>query len=154
MEKTNKQFIRFYLNDEACGLSIDLVYKIIPYGNITDVPFSPDFIMGITNLRGEILAVLDIKKFLGISSEESDDYSLKKDKSIIITNYLGKLIGLFVDKVLGVITFENEEIKLPPKTITSKLGNYVNGVGGTGESFTVLVDFESIINSTQFEQFA
>ncbi|MCK5687427.1 purine-binding chemotaxis protein CheW [bacterium] len=153
MDKDEKQFIRFYLNGEACAVSIDLVYKIIHFGNITDVPYTPDFILGITNLRGDILAVMGLKTFLGMPNIKSS-ITAEKDRSIIITNYLGKLLGLVVDKVLGVISFQHSEIKPTPQTITTELAKYVNGVAGSGDSFTVLIDFESIITSNRFEPFS
>lgn len=153
MNKREKQFIRFFLNEDACGVSIDLVYKIIHFDNITDVPYTPDFILGITNLRGEILAVMDLKKFLDMPDLKSGIHT-DKDRAIIITNYLGKLLGLVVDKVLGVIAFPTSDIKSAPQTITPELAKLVNGVAGTGDDFTVLIDFESIISSTRFEQFS
>jgi len=153
MDNNEKQFIRFILNGEACAVSIDLVYKIIHFGNITDVPYTPDFILGITNLRGEILAVMDLKVFLGMPNVRPS-LTAAKDRSIIITNYLGKLLGLVVDKVLGVISFQHTEIKPTPQTINSDLAKYVNGVAGAGDSFTVLIDFESIIGSNRFEPFS
>ena len=63
-----KQFIKFKLGESIFAFPIEIVHKIVPKTTLTRVPYTQDYFVGITNLRGEILSIVDLKKFLGINS--------------------------------------------------------------------------------------
>ncbi len=105
------QLVVFNLSNEDYGVDIAAVDGIVKMQTITSVPHAPDFVEGITNLRGEILPVIDLRKRFGLPVEE-----VTKDTRIVNVNVGNVKIGMIVDAVSQVLRVSEENIE-PPSPI-------------------------------------
>jgi chemotaxis signal transduction protein/hemoglobin-like flavoprotein len=102
-KETTRQLVVAKVADILCGIGIDAVHEIIPMQEITGVPKAPRNMLGMTNVRGTVIPVADMRGCLGYSHAE-----IGKDTRIVLVTYGDDKIGLVVDAVAEVITLENE----------------------------------------------
>ncbi|SNR88499.1 chemotaxis protein CheW [Desulfurobacterium atlanticum] len=109
------QVIGFELGRELVGIPIEEIIEITTDKDITPVPKSPEFVLGVMNLRGKIVPVTTVKKKLGIPEELPEDiYS--RNKIIILDTEFGE-VGIIVDEIVGSIKFFEDDV-LPEPTGT------------------------------------
>lgn len=106
------QYSSFYLKETLCGINIDYVQEINEDLNITKVPLSPEYVMGIMNLRGQIVTIINLGMKIGFSPS-----IINPESRIMIVNSKGEKIGLLVDRVADVISTPKEFISSPPANI-------------------------------------
>lgn len=135
------QFVIFGLGNEEFGIEISQVREIIRLQNITPVPQSPDFIEGVINLRGQIIAVMDLTKRFSISKGKSSDKS-----RIVVAEVKGKTMGLIVDEVPEVVRISSANIEPTPEMIGSKIhSEFIKGVGKVGKRLIIILDVDKIL---------
>lgn len=135
-----RQFASFYLGENLFGIDVLLVREINQHVDITEVDPSPDFIIGLMNLRGQIVAITDLGVKLGIKEEADKKRTncivLKTDSELEHLNEEGlnvgktskDMIGLMVDKIGDMVTIDEEDIENPPANVNGIDGKYLNGV--------------------------
>lgn len=117
------QFSCFYLGETLCGLNIQSVQEINDDFSITDVPLSPDFVVGILNLRGQIITVIDQNQKIGLGVSKMDE-----DSRIIIVKSARDYVGLLVDRLAEVVTTTTKQIAKPPSNVNGIQGGFFYGV--------------------------
>ena len=117
------QYCTFYLGDCLCGVDISLVQEINDDLTITKVPLAPEFVMGIMNLRGQIVTIIDQGSKLGYKSTGP-----KEDKRIIIIKSQDEHIGLLVDRVTEVSSVTKADVGPPPPNVKGIQGTYFSGI--------------------------
>jgi purine-binding chemotaxis protein CheW len=142
--QTEIQLVAFKLGREEYGISILQVQEIKRMTDITRVPYTPDYIRGVMNLRGSVLPVLDLKKRLGLESNEITD-----DTRIVIVKVDDLSVGLIVDAVSEVMTIGQENIENSQTVVTSVAANYLDGVGKLENRLLILLNLEAIIGINQ-----
>ena len=106
------EVLEFSLAYERYALETSLVREVHPLKELTPLPCTPPFILGIINLRGQILAVIDLKRFFNLPEKGLSDL----DKVIILRR--GRLdVGLLADAVAGVRAIPAPEVQAPPPTL-------------------------------------
>lgn len=129
------RYLTFVLGEEVYGIEIQHVTEIIGMQVITRLPELPEHIRGIINLRGKIIPVIDIRLRF---KKEAMAYT---DRTCIIVIDIEDItVGLIVDQVDEVITFEDGEIVPPPDYKTGIQNHYIAGVGKKGENVTLILD--------------
>jgi purine-binding chemotaxis protein CheW len=116
------QLIVFRVGDEEFGVPIGTVLEIIKVGVITPIPDSPSFIKGLINVRGDIVAIIDVRARFSLSTQE------ELSRHIVIIKQEGSLFGLLVNEVLEVLRIHNSDIKAPPRLMSKIHEDYVRGV--------------------------
>ncbi|MCP4298325.1 MAG: purine-binding chemotaxis protein CheW [Proteobacteria bacterium] len=116
-------FSSFYLEDTLCGIDIAHVQEINEDFAITRVPLSPDYVMGIMNLRGQIVTVLNLAMKIGLSPS-----AISPTSRVIIVISKGENIGLLVDKVTDVATILPSDISKSPANIKGAQGVFFQGI--------------------------
>jgi purine-binding chemotaxis protein CheW len=142
------EVVAFRLGDEEFCLDIANVREIKEMMPITRVPNAPDFIEGVINLRGQITAVIDLKKKLGYYDE-----STLEDKNIIIADIKGETVGIIVDSVSDVLTLSEEEIEQPPKMLASKVDTkFIKGIAkiNNGERLLIMLDLDKLFEEDEW----
>lgn len=117
------QFSSFYLGDTLCGININRVQEINEDMNITRVPLSSDYVMGIMNLRGRIVTIVNLSMKIGLAPSV-----IGPESRVVIVDSKGEHIGLLVDKVTEVITVAQEQMADPPANIKGAQGKFFEGV--------------------------
>ena len=142
LKKTEyQQVISFFLGEEEYALEITAIKEIIPCVKITSVPQMPEFVEGVISLRGDIIAVIDLRKRFGLPLSE-----LKELSRIIIARLGGKRLGLIVDSVSEVVKIPLSKIQPPPETVVSLVGEYLKSVCQVGDRMLLLLDAKKIIS--------
>tara|TARA_B100000579_G_scaffold144341_1_gene117146 strand:- start:301 stop:840 length:540 start_codon:yes stop_codon:yes gene_type:complete len=141
------QLITFILGEEKYGLDILTVRELISYPEgLTQIPGMPDFIVGMFNLRGLVIPVMDLRKKFGMAIEELHEYSV-----IIIVQVEEKNIGLIVDSVADVIFVKEEDIQETTEMAVHVDTKFIKGVAKTKDEMVILMDIEHLLSKSQFE---
>ncbi len=144
------QLVIFRLAGEEFGLEISQVREIIRMQGVTPMPKAPDFIEGVINLRGQIIAVIDLAKRFGLSQTKRTDKS-----RIVVVEFTGNSIGLIVDEVPEVRRLSQEDIESTPEMLQSQIhSDFIKGVGKMGERLIILLDVDKTLTREEAKQVA
>ncbi len=148
-EDTQKnKFLIFSLESESYGIEIRHVTEIIGLQPITQVPEMPEYIMGIINLRGKIIPVMDVRLRFNKESREYNDRTC-----VIVIDINDVPMGLIIDSVSEVISITRENIVQPPR-LYSERDRYINGIGKVEEDVVLLLDSNRLLNEEESENLA
>jgi len=139
------QLIVFNLGDEEYGADINQVREIIRTGTITPIPDSPDFIKGVSNIRGEIPVIIDLKARFFLPPVKRD----VEDRHIVITEQEKNIFGLLVDEVTEVLRIPETDIKPAPELVTKIEREYVNGVITLGNRLIIMLDLAKVLSADE-----
>ncbi len=135
------QLVVFELGKEHYGVDISAVESIIKMQPITVVPHTPSFVEGVTNLRGSVLPVIDLRKRFGLSL---DDIS-KNSRIVVIA--LGKTkVGMIVDAVSEVLSIAEDAIEPPPPMVTSVDTTFIIGIAKIESKLVILLDLSKVLS--------
>ena len=151
-EHSEIQLVTFMLGGEEYGVPISQIQEIDRLSKITKVPKAARFVEGVTNLRGEVIPVLDTRKRFDLEVKDSDDRT-----RIIIVELGGVKTGLVVDSVREVLSLSKKDIAPPPEAIHSGIDQqFISGIGkvDSGKRMVVLLDVEKILSKTEQAQLA
>lgn len=144
--KLGGKYLTFALAQERYGLRILTVHEIIGVMHITVVPQSPHFLKGVINLRGKIIPVVDLRLKLGMPQQAYDE----KTCIIVVECMFGEKrhsIGVVVDTVLEVVTFEEERIEPAPEYGSSLDTACIVGMGRSADDHVIiLLDIERALH--------
>ncbi len=135
------QLVVFALADEYYGVDIGTVESIIKMQPITGVPRTASFVEGVTNLRGAVLPVIDLRKRFGLPAREDS-----KDTRIVVVEMNGETVGMVVDAVSEVLNVSDENVEPPPPMVSTVESSFVTGIARAGERLIILVDLNQVLN--------
>ncbi len=136
------QLVIFRLRDEEFGVDISSVKEIIEVGIISSIPEAPSFIQGVTNLRGQVIAVIDLAKQFGLTPQEN----LPKTAKIVVTEVNGQKVGMLVDEVPEIVKISKESIEPTPELIQSEIQkDYIQGVGKLEQRLIIFLNLEKVL---------
>ncbi|MCK5680727.1 chemotaxis protein CheW, partial [bacterium] len=147
-----EQLVTFIVDKEEYGVRIMQVQEINRLEEITHVPKSPAFIDGVTNLRGNVIPVLNIRTLFGLESRDQDDAT-----RIIIVDIEGRRTGLRVDKVNEVLRLPKADIAPAPGIVTGDNENrFIEGVCqlNQGKRMVLLLDINEILSANDKKEIA
>jgi purine-binding chemotaxis protein CheW len=139
-QDTTMELATFYVGKALCGIDILTIQEINKHFDVTTVPQAADYVVGVLNLRGRIVTVLDLGKKLGLSEIEKN----RNNKNIIVRSQ-DELIGLMVDSISDVVTAECTSIEHSPSNISGVKGKYFKGVLKTETSLIGILDVEEVL---------
>ncbi|MGV1098866.1 chemotaxis protein CheW [Thiovibrio sp. JS02] len=131
----------FLLDETHCGIDISRVQEINDDLTITPVPLAPDYVLGIMNLRGRIVTVIDLSRKLGFRKAE-----IGRTGRIIIVRWQNEYAGMLVEKVTEILAIDSGEIAEPPSNIRGLQGSFFRGVvKKNGKELLAVLDLEAIL---------
>lgn len=137
------QLIVFRVGDEEFGIPISDVQEIIKISTITPIPDSPEFIKGLINVRGDIVAIIDVRARFFLTTQE------EPSRHIVITKQEGSFFGLMVDEVMEVLRIQESDIKPPPRLMTKINEYYVHGVVTHDGRLIILLDVAQVLSEEE-----
>lgn len=144
MQEKNQQVFRwvtFRLADEIYGINVMQVQEVLRMTDVAPVPGAPHYVMGIINLRGNVVTVLDTRKLLDLATSDITDSS----RIMIIES--GKVtVGLLVDSVAEVVNIASSDIDPPPSVGNDEGSRYIQGIYSTEQQILILIDLNKLIN--------
>ena len=145
-ERDGEKFLVFTLGTEEYGIDILRVQEIRDYEAVTRIAHAPEFIKGVTNLRGIIVPIVDLRiKF------ELENIQYNHQTVVIILNILDRVVGIVVDGVSDVLTLSAKQIKPAPEFGAALSAEYLTGLGAIEESMLILIDIEKLMCSKSME---
>lgn len=136
-----RQLVIFTLAGEYFGLAIDRVESIIKPQAITIVPHARPYVVGVTNLRGTILPVIDLRRRFRLTAGEQTE-----DQRIVVVLFNNEKIGLMVDSVTQVLRLPQAAIEPPPPIVTAFVASaFVTGIAKVEERLVILLDLEKTL---------
>jgi chemotaxis signal transduction protein len=141
------QLVTFILGNEEFGIPIAQIQEIDRLSTVTKIPKTADFVEGVTNLRGEVVSVVNTRKRFGLDLRSADDHT-----RIIIVDLNGVKTGLIVDSVREVLTLSKSDISAPPDAVqTDREQQFVSGICkvDNGKRIIFLLNVEEVLPSDQ-----
>lgn len=134
------EWLRFLLDGQSYALNVLQVQEILCFDDVTPVPGAPDYVLGVINVRGNIVTVVDASKRIGLQRDEAE-----RIEWIVILDANGEHVGLLVDEVLEVNDIDEEKIEQAP----SDSPNAVSGVIVEKGEMIVLLDATSMLGLSE-----
>ncbi|RJQ70940.1 MAG: chemotaxis protein CheW [Desulfobacteraceae bacterium] len=130
----------FYIGDALCGMDILKVQEINKLMEMTKVPQAPEYVMGILNLRGQIVTIIDLGKKLGLTAVEVNEASRN-----IIVNSDNEHIGLLVSCIGDVVEADWQRVEPPPANIGGVQGVFFKGVFKMQDRLIGILDVDRVL---------
>lgn len=148
IKRTNAElsrFIEFSLGNEDYAIPLLMVREVISVPDTTPIPKSPSHFVGIMNLRGQVISVVDLRKKLKVEAKKD------KEEAVIIVDIGGMNIGVVVDSINKVLAFSSEEVSEMPEVEHQLNTHYIFGVYKKEKSLTVLLDIAKVLDLKDIE---
>jgi len=139
------QCVTFTLEGEVYGINVMQVQEVLRETEVAPVPGSPHYVIGIINLRGNVVSVIDARTRFGLMSKEDDDLS-----RIIVIEASSHTIGILVDSVAEVVDISRSEIETAPNVGNDETSKYIDGVVSRGEELLILVDLNKLLSESEW----
>jgi purine-binding chemotaxis protein CheW len=142
-----RKHLLFNISSEVYGIDIAHVIEIIEVQKITEVPDMPPYIKGVINLRGRVIAVMDLRLRFGMEERIHDDRTC-----IIVLDIEGTSIGFVVDTVAEVRDIMEKDIEPPPRFKTeSEKNRYISGLAKIGDEVKILIDVNKVVHERDLD---
>lgn len=140
----NREFLVFLLGGEEYAIDVLKVQEIRNYENITRIANTPSFIKGVTNLRGVIVSIVDLRIKFHFAKVEYNDQTI-----VIVVNVGERVVGIVVDGVSDVMMLTPDQIKPAPEFGVTLSSDYLSGLGSLDDRMLVLIDIDKLLTSEE-----
>jgi purine-binding chemotaxis protein CheW len=141
------QWVTYKLEDETYGINVMQVQEVLRYTEIAPVPGAPSYVLGIINLRGNVVTVIDTRARFGLMSAEVTDNS-----RIVIIEAEKQVIGILVDSVAEVVYLRSSEIDSAPNIGTEESAKFIQGVSNREGELLILVDLNKLLSDDEWDE--
>ena len=137
---TTQQYLTFQLNEQEFGLEILQVQEIKNFSRITPIPNSPPNVLGVMNLRGTIIPIVDLRRTFKMPETQYNSFTV-----IVVVNIGAKVVGLVVDAVSDVRDVLAGDIEFPSTLKHDSSTSVISGVAKSGEHLITLLDIAKLL---------
>ncbi len=143
------QWVTFYLESEKYGIKVMQVQEVLRMTEIAPVPGAPHYVLGIINLRGNVVTVIDTRRRFGLPDVEHDD-----ETRIVIIEANNNVVGILVDSVAEVVDLKMSEIETAPNVGNDESSKYIQGVSSRENELLILVDVNKLLSDEEWQEVA
>ncbi len=141
------QWVTFKLDSETYGINVMQVQEVLRYSEIAPVPGAPLYVLGIINLRGNVVTVIDTRSRFGLESSEISD-----NTRVVIIESEKQVIGILVDSVAEVVYLRASEIDLAPNVGNDESAKFIQGVSNREGELLILVDLNKLLSDDEWDE--
>ena len=141
------QWVTFCLDNETYGINVMQVQEVLRHSEIAPVPGAPSYVLGIINLRGNVVTVIDTRQRFGLVSAPVTDQT-----RIVIIEADRQVIGILVDSVAEVVYLRQSEIETAPNVGTDESAKFIQGVSNKNDELLILVDLEKMMTEDEWAE--
>jgi len=141
------QWVTFKLDSETYGINVMQVQEVLRYTEIAPVPGAPNYVLGIINLRGNVVTVIDTRSRFGLRSSEVTD-----NTRIVIIEAEKQVIGILVDSVAEVVYLRASEIDVAPNVGNDESAKFIQGVSNRDGELLILVDLNKLLSDDEWDE--
>lgn len=147
----NHQYLSFSLGSELFAINVLQVKEILADMRVTRVPQMPDYMIGVINLRGSVVPVIDLRRKFGMKEEKTN---MENCIVVMEVNFSGEelVIGALTDAVREVFDLNDGEIEPPPKMGMKLKTEFIQGLGKQGDEFIIILDIDKIFSGDELSQ--
>lgn len=142
VEEKQQKYVCFLMNEQEYAAPVADVLEIVPILEITPVFQTPSFVTGVVNLRGNIVAILDVRQFFGLPASR-----IVSASRLVILQSGGKTCGLVVDGLAKVRDFPDSALSVAPATMAGVAVEYLSGVVPLPDRPLMILNVDAIMNS-------
>ncbi len=139
-QENQRLAVSCFVGSALCGVDTEPVQEIVKVGQITPVYHAPDYVVGIMNLRGRVVTVIDLGMKLDLGATP-----VSQDSRILIITWQGEALGLLIDNVLGVVPVDRAEMKPAPENVRGVQSDMVEGVCQVDGRLMALLNLRSVL---------
>jgi purine-binding chemotaxis protein CheW len=136
----NTRYLSFTLGEEEFAIPLLYVKEVIAVPEVTPVPFTPAYFLGIMNLRGQVISVLDLRLKMGIKSNQS------AETAVIICDLDPLCLGVVVDSINSVVAPSAEDLAERPEIQSQRSSEFITGVFKKEKSLVLLLDIAKALS--------
>lgn len=148
-DDTILQWVTFHLENEKYGIKVMQVQEVLRMTEIAPVPGAPHYVLGIINLRGNVVTVIDTRRRFGLADVEHDD-----ETRIVIVEANNNVVGILVDSVAEVVDLKVSEIETAPNVGNDESSKYIQGVSSRENELLILVDVDKLLSDEEWQEVA
>lgn len=141
------EWVTFRLENEKYGVNVMQVREVLKNTEIAPVPGAPDFVLGIINLRGNVVTVMDTRKRFGLDPADASDAT-----RIVIIEVHDQVVGMVVDSVAEVVDLRQSEIEIAPNVGSDASAKYIQGVTKQDDELLILVDLDKLLEVEEWDE--
>ena len=141
------QWVTFKLDSETYGINVMQVQEVLRYTEIAPVPGAPMYVLGIINLRGNVVTVIDTRQRFGLNAAEVTD-----NTRIVIIEAEKQVIGILVDSVAEVVYLKASEIDVAPNVGNEESAKFIQGVSNRDGELLILVDLNKLLTDDEWDE--
>ncbi|MAA63199.1 MAG: chemotaxis protein CheW [Alteromonadaceae bacterium] len=143
------QYVTFRLDDETYGIDVMQIQEVLRYTEIAPVPGAPDYVLGIINLRGNVVTVIDTRRRFGLMDAEVTDAT-----RIVVMESSQQVMGILVDSVAEVVYLKSSEIETAPNVGNEESAKFIQGVCNKNGELIILVEFDKMLAGHEWAEIA
>ncbi|MCW8884087.1 MAG: chemotaxis protein CheW [Motiliproteus sp.] len=143
------QWVTFRLEDETYGVNVMQVQEVLRYTEIAPVPGAPSYVLGIINLRGNVVTVIDTRARFGLPTADVTD-----NTRIVIIEVEKQVLGILVDAVSEVVYLNQSEIESAPNIGTEESAKFIQGVCHKDDRLLILVELDKMLTDEEWSDIA
>ncbi len=140
------QWVTFKLGSETYGINVMQVQEVLRYSEIAPVPGAPTYVLGIINLRGNVVTVIDTRSRFGLEAAEVTDST-----RVVIIEAEKQVIGILVDSVAEVVYLRASEIDEAPNVGNDESAKFIHGVSNREGELLILVDLDNLLSDDEWD---
>jgi purine-binding chemotaxis protein CheW len=141
------QWVTFKLDSETYGINVMQVQEVLRYSEIAPVPGAPTYVLGIINLRGNVVTVIDTRQRFGLNPADITD-----NTRIVIIEAEKQVIGILVDSVAEVVYLKASEIDEAPNVGNDDSARFIQGVSNREGELLILVDLDQLLSDDEWDE--
>lgn len=141
------QWVTFRMDNETYGINVMQVQEVLRVTEIAPVPGAASHVLGIINLRGNVVTVIDTRKRFGLSQRDLDDAT-----RIVIIEASDQVVGMLVDSVAEVVYLRVSEIESAPNVGNEENSKFIQGVCNRNNELLILVDLNKLLTEDEWKK--
>ncbi len=141
------QWVTFMLDNEKYGINVMQVREVLRDIEIAPVPGAPSYVLGIINLRGNVVTVIDTRSRFGLPTVE-----INEESRIIIIETMDQIVGLLVDSIAEVADIPKSQIEITPNVGNDESSKYIQGVHSRDGELLILVAIEKVLSDEEWAE--
>lgn len=141
------QWVTFLLDGETYGVNVMQVQEVLRYTEIAPVPGAPGYVLGIINLRGNVVTVIDTRNRFGLPPADITDNS-----RIVIIEAESHVVGILVDAVAEVVYLKASEVETAPNVGNEESAKFIQGVCNKDDQLLILVELDKMLTEDEWAE--
>ena len=146
-KKNSLQFVGFQIDEQQYAFRIEQIREIVILDQVTPTPQVAEYVEGVSNLRGAIIPIINLRKLIGLEPKPADS-----ETRTIVVNVGERTMGCTVDMVSQVIRIPAESIQPAPETVTADGADYISGFAKLDDRLVILLDIDKLLNPERLDR--